>query len=102
MDDALTREGSDEDGPAPISMILLDDDRFKVINESLGHAAGDRVLLEVARRIRAVRWPADVAARFGGDEFRHPHHPTRGPHPRDDLPPGAGVARTLVRASLWR
>jgi diguanylate cyclase (GGDEF)-like protein len=57
-------------GPAgPISVMMLDVDRFKVINESLGHDAGDRVLREVGRRIAAVIGPSDVVARFGGDEF---------------------------------
>jgi diguanylate cyclase (GGDEF)-like protein len=54
---------------APVAVILLDVDRFKVINESLGHAAGDRVLGEVARRVGLALGPQDVAARFGGDEF---------------------------------
>jgi len=55
--------------PQPASVILLVVDRFKVINESLGHAAGDRVLKEVARRIGLLLGPTDVAARFGGDEI---------------------------------
>ncbi|TAK01815.1 MAG: EAL domain-containing protein [Chloroflexota bacterium] len=55
--------------PAPVTVILLDVDRFKVINESLGHAEGDRVLREVGRRVALGLGPGDVAARFGGDEF---------------------------------
>ncbi|MCI0581972.1 MAG: EAL domain-containing protein [Chloroflexi bacterium] len=57
------------DPPAPVTVILLDVDRFRVINESLGHTAGDRVLAEVARRVALGLGPDDIAARFGGDEF---------------------------------
>jgi len=67
IDDALVWDSAGE--PPPVTVILLDVDRFKVINESLGHAAGDRVLREVARRIGSALGPEDVAARFGGDEF---------------------------------
>ncbi|MEO8272845.1 MAG: EAL domain-containing protein, partial [Chloroflexota bacterium] len=53
----------------PVAVVLLDLDRFEIVNESLGHAAGDRVLHEVARRISAVLRPSDTVARFGGDTF---------------------------------
>jgi diguanylate cyclase (GGDEF)-like protein len=68
IEDALVADPS-TDQPAPVAVILLDVDRFKVINESLGHTEGDRVLAEVARRVAIGLGPGDVAARFGGDEF---------------------------------
>jgi diguanylate cyclase (GGDEF)-like protein/PAS domain S-box-containing protein len=52
-----------------IAVLFFDLDDFKTINDSLGHAAGDEVLLEVGRRLDATIRGADTAARFGGDEF---------------------------------
>ena len=52
-----------------IALLLLDLDRFKIVNDSLGHNVGDRLLSVVAERLRENLRDVDVAARLGGDEF---------------------------------
>lgn len=56
-------------GGAETAVLFLDIDRFKVLNDSVGHGAGDRLLVELAARLQHALRPGDLVARFGGDEF---------------------------------
>jgi diguanylate cyclase (GGDEF)-like protein len=66
MEDALTAA---ERGGEPAALLLVDLDRFKEVNDTLGHDTGDRLLEEVAARLQGVVRRGDTLARLGGDEF---------------------------------
>ncbi len=67
--DELLREVQQRSHGRASALLFVDLDRFKLINDSLGHGAGDLVLVEVARRLAHCLRPGDHLARFGGDEF---------------------------------
>ena len=65
----LVRRGAHDESPVAASVLLIDLDRFKDVNDTLGHHAGDVVLQQVAQRFRDIVQTSDVVARLGGDEF---------------------------------
>src|SRR5579864_1472903 len=66
LDDTLTRAANDA---TPVALLMLDLDRFKDVNDTLGHASGDRLLCAVGPHLRTHLRQGDMLARLGGDEF---------------------------------
>ncbi len=65
----IRRIVSNYEGHSLLAILFVDLDRFKIINDTLGHRVGDTVLAEVSRRLRKAVTPDDIVARTGGDEF---------------------------------
>ncbi len=61
--EALAKQG------AKVAVVMLDIDNFKLVNDSLGHSAGDELLMKIAPRLQTALRPGDTIARLGGDEF---------------------------------
>ena len=73
-----------------MTVMFLDLDDFKQVNDSLGHRTGDKLLTEIARRLRAIMGPRDLVARWGGDEFVILHHNGEG------RPVTPAIARRII------
>ncbi len=69
LDQILAQKASNPQGASPLTVLHIDLDRFKEINDTLGHAAGDEILKNTANVLRANLRPEDFVARIGGDEF---------------------------------
>ncbi|MEO8649596.1 MAG: EAL domain-containing protein, partial [Acidobacteriota bacterium] len=67
LQEAVTRAAIEPD--YKFAVLFLDLDRFKIINDSLGHVIGDKLLIGIAKRLKSCLRPRDIVARLGGDEF---------------------------------
>ena len=75
----LSRDLSNRRLKNPVALLVLDLDRFKQVNDTLGHDAGDDLICAVGQRLKELMGPADVVARLGGDEFAIVHICHAGP-----------------------
>ncbi len=81
-----------------VAVLFLDMDRLKVVNDSIGHSAGDEVLSHVGQRLQSITRDQDIVGRFGGDEFVMV---TRGLSSEDDVAPLATrILETLRRPAV--
>lgn len=67
LEDCLER--TKKDAQEGFGVLFMDLDRFKVVNDGLGHMAGDQLLIDISQRLQSILSPEDTLARFGGDEF---------------------------------
>ncbi len=91
FNDALQQAVTQVPNGAPFNVMIFDLDRFKAVNDTLGHAAGDAVLVEASQRVQALLETSDLVARLGGDEFSIIQHAQR-----DALDEANQLARQLV------
>ncbi|WP_249209849.1 putative bifunctional diguanylate cyclase/phosphodiesterase [Bradyrhizobium manausense] len=83
----------------PFGVLTLDLDHFKEVNDAFGHAAGDELLMEVARRLRSCERHGDMTARLGGDEFAMLFYGAPG---KDELAEVANlILRKLTQPVVW-
>jgi diguanylate cyclase len=69
LEQAIADSSASPHSGALLAVMLIDIDRFSIVNDSLGHGSGDAILLEVTRRLRSLLRDTDFVARLGGDEF---------------------------------
>jgi len=91
-------EEARENGGPSFSLLILDIDFFKKVNDIYGHAIGDQVLMELARKMESIIQPPHLNARIGGEEFAVILH-TRSPHEAIEK---AEKLREFVAESEWR